>query len=186
MTGLFESDVSVSALEQALVESRFTLHSIAELKDRQWEREWLDRFKPMQFGRNLWVCPTGYDLDESGKTIIRLDPGLAFGTGTHETTRLCLEYLDSQEVAGKRVLDYGCGSGILGIGAALLGASSVVAIDNDPQALTATALNADHNNVEVVTGLNHGIPDPADIVLANILAQPLVDLADMLAGSGIP
>jgi len=186
VTGLFESDVVVDDLLSALEHAQFKLSKVEELADRHWEREWLSRFKPMQFGRRLWVCPTAFEIENEGKVVIQLDPGLAFGTGTHETTRLCLEYLDAQDLTGKRVLDYGCGSGILALGAALLGAERVVCIDNDSQALTATRENAKLNNVTLETYMNNVVPEPADVVLANILAQPLVELSDMLCDCVLP
>jgi ribosomal protein L11 methyltransferase len=180
VTGLFESDISVENLTMELARDNYKLEDVARLDDRAWEREWLSRFKPMQFGRRLWVCPTGFSLEPGGKVIIELDPGLAFGTGTHETTRLCLEYLDAIEVGGLDVIDYGCGSGILAIASALLGAKKVTGIDNDPQALTATTENAKRNLVTVGTHFPGVALEPSDIVLANILAQPLVELAPML------
>jgi len=180
VTGLFESDISVENLTMELARDNYKLEDVVRLDDRAWEREWLSRFKPMQFGRRLWVCPTGFALEPGGKVIIELDPGLAFGTGTHETTRLCLEYLDTIEVDGLDVLDYGCGSGILAIASALLGARKVTGIDNDPQALTATTENAKRNKVAVDTHLPGVALLPSDIVLANILAQPLVEMAPML------
>ena len=169
-----------------LARDNHKLEDVARLDDRAWEREWLSRFKPMQFGRRLWVCPTGFSLEPGGKVIIELDPGLAFGTGTHETTRLCLEYLDAIEVGGLDVIDYGCGSGILAIASALLGAKNVTGIDNDPQALTATTENAKRNLVTVDTHLPGIALEPSDIVLANILAQPLVELAPMLVDTMKP
>ena len=180
VTGLLESDISVENLTMELARDNYKLENVARLDDRAWEREWLSRFKPMQFGRRLWVCPTGFSLEPGGKVIIELDPGLAFGTGTHETTRLCLEYLDASEVGRLDVIDYGCGSGILAIASALLGAKKVTGIDNDPQALTATTENAKRNLVTVGTHFPGVALVPSDIVLANILAQPLVELAPML------
>lgn len=185
VTGLFEDDADVNNLTLALEESGFELSDIETIADKPWEREWLERFKPMQFGQRLWICPTGYELDPQDKIIVKLDPGLAFGTGTHETTRLCLEFLDSQPVEGQQVIDYGCGSGVLGIAAALLGAASVTGVDNDPQALVATTDNAARNGVQLRTLLPVTDPESADIesadlVLANILAGPLVDMADRL------
>ena len=156
-----------------------------QVDDQDWERAWMDRFRPMRFGRNLWIVPTGMEIPPDNGTIeIRLDPGLAFGTGTHPTTALCLRWLDGQDMRGRLVVDYGCGSGILGIAAALKGASRVVCVDNDPQALESTAANALRN------GVHHRLQcrppdefevDGADIVLANILAGPLVELAPRLA-----
>ena len=160
------------------------------LADRAWEREWLKDFKPMRFGRRLWICPGGQQPDSEqlrdspSPILIELDPGLAFGTGTHPTTALCLEWLDTAAVAGTRVIDFGCGSGILAIAAAKLGAAEVLAIDIDPQALLATNDNAERNGVAHLIGarLSDGasVP-PVDILLANILAGPLESLAPSFA-----
>jgi len=158
-----------------------------EVADQAWERAWMDRFQPMRFGRNLWVVPSGMDLPaDPGADVLRLDPGLAFGTGTHPTTALCLEWIDGQDFEGKRVVDYGCGSGILGIACALKGAPSVVCVDNDPQALEATADNAARNAVShriVCLTPETYRESGADIVLANILSEPLIALAPRLLGS---
>ncbi len=180
VTGLFESDASIDQLTEQLSHAGFTLQGVDELEDRAWEREWLNRFEPMCFGDRIWICPTGYEIERKGKVVIDLDPGLAFGTGTHETTRLCLEFLDGADVRQAQVIDYGCGSGILGIAAAKLGAKNVCCIDNDPQALTATLDNASRNQVEVETHMPGITLVPAQLILANILAQPLVELSDLL------
>jgi ribosomal protein L11 methyltransferase len=157
------------------------------LADRAWEREWLNDFKPMRFGRRLWICPGGQlpsTPQASDTVLIELDPGLAFGTGTHPTTALCLEWLDSADLAAKRVIDYGCGSGILAIAAAKLGATVVNAVDIDPQALIATRDNAERNGVaqlitpQLVEGASLA---SADVLLANILAGPLESLAPTFA-----
>lgn len=183
VTGLFEDDVDIASLREQLIAHDFAVAFVDEVADQQWERAWLDRFEPMRFGERLWVCPTGFEIEEREAVIIHLDPGLAFGTGTHPTTRLCLEWLDSRVRPGQRVLDYGCGSGVLGIAALLLGANEVVGIDNDPQAITASFANAERNGVEERFPLH--LPEAApggeyDIVVANILAAPLVDLAPRL------
>ena len=154
------------------------------LPDKAWEREWLKDFRPMRFGRRLWVCPGGMQADDPAAVRIELDPGLAFGTGTHPTTALCLEWLDAQDVAGRRVVDYGCGSGILAIAAAKLDAATVLAVDIDPQALIATRDNAERNGVAdrlVVTADPRLAKDSTDLLLANILAGPLVELAPSFA-----
>jgi ribosomal protein L11 methyltransferase len=161
-----------------------------EVGDRDWTRAWMESFRPMRFGRRLWIVPGGMEIPAHPDTVpdtveISLDPGLAFGTGTHPTTALCLEWLDAQAAVTGCVVDYGCGSGVLGIAAALLGAASVVCVDNDPQALEATAANAARN---AVAGRVHCLAPEAfaetgaDIVLANILAGPLVALAPRLCG----
>lgn len=156
---------------------------VEPVEQRCWERVWMDLFQPMRFGRHLWICPSHHRVEEAGATVLRLDPGLAFGTGTHPTTRLCLEWLAGLELTDTTVLDYGCGSGVLAIAARLLGARSVEAVDNDPQALLAVAGNARDNGI--TTGLTVAPPESAgrevvDIVVANILANTLVDLAPVL------
>ncbi len=184
LEGLFEDDIELTHVSSSLIQSGCEIVATEEVADRLWEREWMTDFEPMRFGNRLWVCPTGFDVADAEATIIALDPGLAFGTGTHATTRLCLEWLDRVDMSGKRVLDFGCGSGVLGIAALLLGASEVVAIDNDPQALTATLENARRNNVaeKLATHIDaEGVEGEFDLVLANILAKPLIELAPLLA-----
>ncbi len=158
-----------------------------EVGDRDWSRAWLDRFRPMRFGRRLWIVPGGMAAEPAPDNIeVHLDPGLAFGTGTHPTTALCLEWQDGHELAGLQVVDYGCGSGILGIAAALLGAARVVCVDNDPQALEATMVNAARNGVAALILCASPAEfdvTAADVVLANILAQPLIELAPLLTAS---
>lgn len=186
VTGLFEAESSIDELTEQLTRDGFVLKNVEELADRAWEREWLTRFEPMCFGQRTWICPTGYEIEREGRVVIDLDPGLAFGTGTHETTRLCLEYLDGADVSGELVIDYGCGSGILGIAAAKHGAGVVVCVDNDPQALTATQDNAGRNSVRVETHLPVVVLTPAKLVMANILAQPLVELSGLLLSATAP
>ena len=158
-----------------------------EVGDQDWERAWMDRFVPMKFGKRFWIVPSGMQIPFDPQNIeIRLDPGLAFGTGTHPTTALCLEWLDGQDVDSATVVDYGCGSGILGIAAALKGARRVICVDNDPQALEATADNAERNAVSGIiqchTPQTYKRPQ-ADLVMANILATPLIELAPVLLNS---
>jgi ribosomal protein L11 methyltransferase len=156
---------------------------IRPVEDQVWERAWLKDWKSMRFGRRLWVVPsTGERPQDPDAVVVRLDPGLAFGTGTHPTTALCLQILDSLPVQGRGVIDYGCGSGILGIAALKLGAAQVVAVDIDEQALLATRENAIRNQVaDRVTVQNIQPPlRPAYCVMANILAGPLVELAPLL------
>jgi ribosomal protein L11 methyltransferase len=192
---LFANDASQDQLIAALSDELGTLpeHAFENIQDRTWEREWLKDFKPMRFGERLWVCPGGMlppsDLlpvagSRKPSVLISLDPGLAFGTGTHPTTALCLEWLDGAELAGKRIIDYGCGSGILAIAALKLGAASAVGLDIDDQALVASRENAKRNDVgDRLTLQPASAPlDSVDIVLANILAGPLHDLAPLLAG----
>ena len=155
-----------------------------DVGDQDWERAWMDRFEPMKFGQNLWIVPGGMSIPhDPANTEIQLDPGLAFGTGTHPTTALCLQWLDGQELDGRTVVDFGCGSGILGIAAALKGARRVVCVDNDPQALEATAMNAERNACmdKITCHLPEEYPPvETSLVLANILAQPLIELAARL------
>jgi ribosomal protein L11 methyltransferase len=156
---------------------------VRRVENKDWERVWLADWKSMRFGRRLWVCPTSAELpDDPEAVVVRLDPGLAFGTGTHPTTALCLQILDSLPVMGRSVIDYGCGSGILGIAALKLGAAHVWAVDLDPQALLATRDNAARNGVSSSIDVQ-GIEDslrPAYCVMANILAGPLIELAPTL------
>ncbi len=159
--------------------------SLREVADQDWERAWMAHFRPMQFGQRLWVYPWSEEPEDvSDKVIIRLDPGLAFGTGTHPTTAMCLAWLDGANLAGKTVIDYGCGSGVLALAALKLGARHVIGIDNDPQALTASRDNAERNGV--AGHLRLFLPEDAptqaaDVVVANILAGPLQELAPHMA-----
>lgn len=188
VTGLFEADSNmdqvIKGLCRTLVIDALPAHKVEALEDRDWEREWLENFKPMQFGKRLWVCPSGHDLPDVEGVFLHLDPGLAFGTGTHETTHLCLEWLESMNLEGLKVIDYGCGSGILGIAALLLGAQSVEGIDNDPQALIASRDNATRNGVADKFELFTPETNPkhqADVLVANILAGPLITLNEAIA-----
>jgi len=188
---LFDPDTDPAAITRALAGAlpdspppRFEV-----LADQAWERVWLEDFRPMRFGRRLWVCPGGLPAGDDDAIRIELDPGLAFGTGTHPTTALCLAWLDGQDLAGCSVVDYGCGSGILAVAAAKLGAAHVVAVDIDPQALIATRDNALRNGVAgilTVTGEPALAPLRADVLLANILAGPLVELAPRFAEAVVP
>jgi ribosomal protein L11 methyltransferase len=193
--GLFELDADRSLILAGLLEQGVIARPDAiawrDVADQDWERAWMDRFRPMQFGRKLWIVPSGMQgPDDPSAVQLKLDPGLAFGTGTHPTTALCLEWIDGFNFTGLRVLDFGCGSGVLGIAAALKGAARVDAIDNDPQALLATADNAARNGVgnQVQACLPENWPldrrqDHYDVVLANILAGPLIQLAGLLSAS---
>lgn len=155
-----------------------------QLEDKDWVRAWMDDFKPMQFGEKLWVVPSTFEPPEPEAVNILLDPGLAFGTGTHPTTSMCLEWLDSNPPTDKDIIDFGCGSGILAIGAILLGAKHARAIDLDPQALIATRDNAEKNKVapNIETFLPNDFPKKTtSVLLANILALPLIELASYFA-----
>ena len=189
LTGLFSIDTDKSQalglanthFGRALPASHWEL-----LEDRDWERAWMDDFQPLCFGHRLWICPSWTEPPQADAINLMLDPGLAFGTGTHPTTALCLQWLDANILDGKTVIDYGCGSGILAIAALLLGASSVIAVDNDPQALIATAENARRNGIDpdrILTFLPGQLPhdSSADLMLANILAGPLTTLAPTLS-----
>lgn len=189
ITGLFTDDCDPDGLRSEIFKTLG--NEIGQslewepLQDRQWERAWLDDFQPMKFGRHLWICPDGQRPALEDGCFIDLDPGLAFGTGTHPTTALCLNWLDGQQLRGARVMDFGCGSGILSVAALKLGADEVIAIDHDPQALEATLANGEKNGVlerlqvfhsESVPGINK-----VDLMLANILAGTLIDLEPTLA-----
>ncbi len=173
----------VDRLRQAVADPALRT-TIVTVEDQDWERVWMERFRPMRFGRRLWICPRGHTPPKPEDITVMMDPGLAFGTGTHPTTALCLEWLDARDIRGKTVIDYGCGSGILAIAAAKLGARRVRAVDYDPQALTATASNAEINDVGDVVSLhepNDLAEAGSDILLANILAGPLQELAPRFA-----
>ncbi len=163
--------------------------SVETLADRVWEREWLRDFHPMSFGRRLWVAPHHAHVHTEGAVIVRLDPGLAFGTGTHATTAMCLAWLDEFAQPDNLAIDYGCGSGVLAVAAAKLGARAAWAFDIDPQALTATRDNAAANGVEErvhVVPTDDALPAGADILLSNILCGPLCELAPRFAALTAP
>lgn len=176
VVGLFEENapVPLSELSEHFPQLEW---SVTKLADQDWTRTWLEYFRPFQLGQRLWIMPTD-------TVVIKLDPGLAFGTGTHPTTALCLKWLDAHPPIGQEVIDYGCGSGILAIAAILLGAKKVWAVDYDPQALISTRENAKRNGIsetQIQTVLPDEVPNiKADTVLANILARPLIELAPKL------
>ena len=190
VAGQLEAASNLGRLAAALGPHITRTARVKAVEDRDWERVWLTDWKSMRFGRRLWVCPTAADLpDDPDAVVVRLDPGLAFGTGTHPTTALCLQILDSLPVSGRRVIDYGCGSGILGLAALKLGAAHVTAVDLDPQALLATRDNAIRNGVSAsidVQGAEHGALGQAYCVMANILAGPLIELAPKLTAACEP
>ncbi len=153
---------------------------IKAIGEKDWQEEWVQSSKPMRFGKKLWIYPDHLIDNLEGKVCVNLNPGLAFGTGSHPTTRLCLEWLEKCNLDQKSVLDYGCGSGILGISAIKLGAKSVTAIDLDPQAVIASKNNAEKNHVQQeieITDNNKTIEKNFNIIVANILAKPLIELA---------
>lgn len=187
VVGLFDASLEMrpitTYLEEEKANGNLIDFSVHFLGDEDWERRCLDSFQPMQFGKRLWVCPSWKTPPDPNAVNIILDPGLAFGTGTHPTTSLCLEWLEEHIQPGQTVIDYGCGSGILAIAALKLGAKKAYAIDNDPQAITATLANSASNHVsspQLETHLtDYIIPEQADILVANILAQPLIELASL-------
>lgn len=193
VSGLFEARTNLQQIREALADQFHQLTQqplgpmeVEVLEEKDWTRAWMDDFEPIQFGERLWICPSWHTPPREDAVNLLLDPGLAFGTGTHPTTALCLRWLDGADLEGKTVIDYGCGSGILGLAAILLGADSVVGVDNDPQALEATRENANRNQVppgKLQVHLPEYAPnDSADLLVANILAQPLMALAPLLAG----
>ncbi len=187
VTGLFDAAIDTTATLDNIMKECAALNLSGRwhiLEDKDWQREWMKHLQPIQCGQRLWVCPSWVEPPDPNAINLMLDPGLAFGTGTHPTTFLCLQWLARTPLEGMAVVDYGCGSGILGIAAILLGAHTVVGVDIDPQAIVASRQNVTRNQLETAdfsVYLPHNIPDiAADIVLANILAAPLVELADTL------
>ena len=182
--GLYDAQTDIAELQAILNLDQYS-YKIEQLEDKDWEREWMDNFHPMQFGKRLWICPSWRDIPDPNAVNVMLDPGLAFGTGTHPTTALCLTWLDSLDLNNKIVIDYGCGSGILAIAALKLGAERVIGIDIDPQAIQASRDNAERNNVsqKIELYLAQDLPDnlQADVVIANILAGPLKELAPQIS-----
>jgi ribosomal protein L11 methyltransferase len=183
---LFDETADLEALlkwlkqHPAVINKR--LLQVEVLADQDWERSWMQDFKAMQFGNRLWICPNWQSPPDSDSINIMLDPGLAFGSGSHATTSMCLQWLAQAPLEGSEVIDYGCGSGVLAIAAALLGANRVYGVDNDPQAIVATLDNSHRNNIDdaVLTAcLPEALPPlQVDILVANILAEPLLQLAE--------
>lgn len=185
LLALFEGDTDAAALEQRVqLLANGLVYEMERLEDQEWERSWMDNFQPMRFGQRLWIVPSWHEAPEPEAVNLLLDPGLAFGTGTHPTTSLCLQWLDGEPVQGLQVLDFGCGSGILAIAALLLGAKRAVGTDIDVQALEASRENANRNGIDPARFplyLPADLPgEPADVVVANILAGPLVGLAEQI------
>lgn len=188
VVGMFAEDNDIpqvlEALKKILDCDELPRWQLSELQDQDWVRVWMDDFKPIQFSERLWICPSWLTPTDPDAVNIILDPGIAFGSGTHPTTAMCLQWLGDAAIQGKTVIDYGCGSGVLSVAAALLGAHTVWAIDIDPQALQASTDNAHKNNVtaRIHCGLPADLPDiRADIIVANIIAGPLIALAPLLA-----
>lgn len=184
LTAMFDEDADIDAvltrLKDRLSLGRLPAYQVEILEDQEWRRSWMDYFEPIRFGERLWICLSGYAKpDQPDAVVIDLDPGLAFGTGSHATTALCMQWLDGHSLADKTVVDYGCGSGILAVSAAKLGAANVIAIDNDPQALQVTGDNVQANQVENIVKVYAPEAMPAlkaDILIANILLEPLLSL----------
>lgn len=187
--GLFDSTINslpiMHYLEQQRTDGVIESFELKHIADEDWVRRSLDQFKPIKFGQRLWICPSWLVPPEPNAVNVILDPGLAFGTGTHPTTALCLEWLDEHIHSQSLVIDYGCGSGILTLAALKLGAKHVLAVDNDPQALEACSNNAKQNGFnssQLQTFLPNELPEEkADLVVANILAQPLIELAPIIS-----
>ncbi|HKJ94250.1 MAG TPA: 50S ribosomal protein L11 methyltransferase [Gammaproteobacteria bacterium] len=192
VVALFEQDADTDGLNRRLAEALGGPPAgwlVERLEDRRWERVWMADFRPMRFGDALWVVPSGCEPPDPGATNLYFDPGLAFGTGTHPTTALCLRWLADNPPVGRTVIDYGCGSGILAVAALRLGAARVIGIDNDPQALVASRENARRNGVEAGLELiddGASLPEPAPLVLANILSGVIVELAGRIAACVAP
>ncbi|SNY52692.1 [LSU ribosomal protein L11P]-lysine N-methyltransferase [Arsukibacterium tuosuense] len=189
VVGLFDAEHPMEQVVRKLQQVAFFKdnleYKLEQLEDKDWEREWMDNFHPIKFGERLWVCPSWRDIPDPAAVNVMLDPGLAFGTGTHPTTALCMQWLDQHIQPEQTVVDFGCGSGILGIAALKLGAKRVVGIDIDPQAIEASTANAARNDVSGQIELYLPKDQPqlqADVVVANILAGPLAELSQIISG----
>jgi ribosomal protein L11 methyltransferase len=188
VNALFSSEVNQKSIEASILDiCNIVVIDTVELNDRVWEEECQKDFPSMRFGKRLWVCPS-WDAESilsNDSIVIHMDPGLAFGTGTHQTTSLCLEYLDLNPPKNLHVIDFGCGTGILAIAAAKFGAKSVIAIDNDPQAVLSSKENVAKNKCENTINTIHLIDQKSDnkcdLLIANILANPLVELEPLFS-----
>ena len=188
VNALFSSEINQKSIETSISDiCNIVVIDTVMLKDRVWEEECQKDFPSMRFGKRLWVCPS-WDTESilsNDSIVIHMDPGLAFGTGTHQTTSLCLEYLDSNPPKNLHVIDFGCGTGILAIAAAKFGAKSVIAIDNDPQAVLSSkenvAKNKCENTITTIHSINQGSDRKCDLLIANILANPLVELEPLFS-----
>jgi ribosomal protein L11 methyltransferase len=187
VTGLFDAEADIKSvvtnLEKSAILPTPLQYKTDALEDKDWEREWMDNFHPIQFGERLWICPSWRDIPDPSAVNILLDPGMAFGTGTHPTTAMCLRWLDANPPKDKTTLDFGCGSGILGIAALLFDAKHAIGIDIDQQALIATKDNAERNGVSNRFDVYLPSEQPqtqVDLVLANVLAGPLRELSDTI------
>ncbi|MFY0665407.1 MAG: 50S ribosomal protein L11 methyltransferase [Natronospirillum sp.] len=190
LTALFSADVDaqlvILAFTDLMQQADVTVPAMTSdlQEDKDWIRAWMDSYNPIQFGERLWICPSWHKPPQPDAVNLMLDPGLAFGTGTHQTTALCMRWLDGLDLQGKRIVDYGCGSGILGLAGILLGARYMMGVDIDPQALYATRQNAERNSI---TSVQYDVYLPedtpalqADVLVANILAGPLIQLRDQI------
>ncbi len=196
LQALFSAEQDIEALSSnlsiALADLNPESWQLNFLPDQNWLRTWMDRYEPLCFGDKLWVCPSWKEEPEQAEYVLKLDPGMAFGTGTHPTTTLCLEWLVSQPLEGKTIVDYGCGSGILAIAALVMGANFALAVDNDPLAVKNCKENADNNGYGESSLVSVGVDDKRtdncqmDLVVANILAGPLVGLAPVLEALSVP
>jgi ribosomal protein L11 methyltransferase len=187
ITGLYDAEVDTAEIITKIankLRGQTPHHKWEQLEDKDWEREWMNNYHAIRCGEHLWICPSWQQPPEPDKINLMLDPGLAFGTGTHPTTFMCMQWIDQQDFAGLDIVDYGCGSGILGIATLLMGARKVIGVDIDPQALLATTENAKRNQLPadaMPVFLPQDCPEfQADIMLANILAGPLAELAPSL------
>jgi len=186
LIALFDKYISTQMIAEVLGTIRLNNLKISELEDVNWIQKYQENFKPIKFGKNLYVFPSWEEsLDSNSKIIIKMDPGMAFGSGSHETTALCLEYLDSNPPRNNSVMDFGCGSGILGIASLLLGAKECFAYDIDPQAELATAQNAKRNKVDnrlFILNYDEISNHKVDLLISNILANTLIELKDQFMG----
>lgn len=189
ITGLFDAEIDTAktiAIAERKFGNKLPEYRWEQLEDKDWEREWMNNYHAIRCGEHLWICPSWQQPPEPDKVNLMLDPGLAFGTGTHPTTFMCLQWIDQQNFQNLDIVDYGCGSGILGIATLLMGAKQVIGVDIDPQALLATTENAKRNHLPddaMPVYLPNRCPAvKADVMLANILAGPLAELAPALSG----
>ena len=192
LTALFLEDIDLSCLQKTIEDALAAPAEIRKrkIKDQDWQKKWLQNLRPMQFSERLWVCPSWITYPDPFAINIQLDPGLAFGTGTHPTTELCLQWLANYPLMNKTVMDFGCGSGILAIAAYYLGAKQIIAIDHDPQAIQATGVNASRNNIdkEILNTILADSPtaQSCDVVIANVLLLPLLKFSTDFAKAMLP
>ena len=188
ITALYKPEVDINQVANTLSEiCNIKINDSLKVEDKVWEKECQKDFPSMQFGKNLWICPSwdSKTVISEDAIVIKMDPGLAFGTGTHQTTSLCLEFLDKNPPLGATVIDFGCGTGILAIAAAKLGAIGVTAIDNDPQAVTSSYENVKKNHCEDIVKTLHTAENfkykPCDLLMANILANPIIEFEPLFS-----